>query len=303
MRALVFAPAIAVTLTALYIAACDEDDGPKRRAVRAPTVSVLGAVRQTGAPDAGTAAGHGGDLVVSAFAASTVLHGTVRPADARVSLAARGGRTVTGRVDGSGRFSAHLSGLRPGANDFVLRAARRDARPVSRALRVVRRAPPRTIVVPHADRSPPEVVVSVVDERGRVLASSGGELAPHVPYLPWTTFSGDLWAVALARDFDGGVARIRVSLRERVDCLRAGGSRRRERRVRYIPPPAIERVRITAGTRVPTTRARRVRIGARPGVCGPGERAVSSVLQVWGEANNAHGLESVSTHVRVRQRR
>lgn len=67
--------------------------------------------------------------------------------------------------------------------------------------------------------------------------------------------------------------------------------------MRHLPPPAIERIKITAGTLVPTERTRSVRIDVGPRRCGR-RRLEEASGEVWAEAVNAHGLESVSPAIR-----
>jgi hypothetical protein len=108
-----------------------------------------------------------------------------------------------------------------------------------------------------------------------------------------------LRATALGRDTDGGVARVRVSVKEMITCAarddRAGFERRR---TRYFPPPQIERIRSNPGTRLATRKSRTLRLTLGRGRCrGAPPAAVEG--EIWAEAINGNGLEAVTPHLHV----
>jgi hypothetical protein len=103
-------------------------------------------------------------------------------------------------------------------------------------------------------------------------------------------------------DENGGVARVRISILERITCRAAGGAEFARPRVRYFPPPQIERIKSAPGTRLPTTRERSLLLSLG-GRCGPGARAAAVHGELWGEAINGSGLEAVTPHIRFAYRR
>jgi hypothetical protein len=227
-----------------------------------------------GPPDAGTAAGHGADAAVGYTKGRFfVLRGTVRPADAAVQVLepAYRGLSAVPRRDGAG-FTVRLGPLRAGVNRFVVEATKRDHRPWRLEVRIVRQAPaaamPRAATVAAVDRTPPEAATLRLD-RERLVATASG------------------------RDGEG-MGRIRVSAELRIACR---DGRERELVV-HVPPPMVETVKVTAGTRVPTRLRRRVslaRVAARR--CGGGVRSVAG--RAWAEATNAHGRDRYSAYVPI----
>ena len=294
----------------------------------------------SGPPDAGTAAGHGADAAVGSTSDSSFpIRGTVDPPDSEVTLVnarTRGRGDVD--VDPEGRFTAIATDLRPGSNAFVIegrkpgyRSWRLDVRidretegaqapgtggaarfaaseeGMGRPATVVTRRPG-TVRVPSTDATPPEAFLRVEWEgaggrRGAVESSSGGKSGE----VPPTTRADVLWATAVARDADAGVARVRLSIQERIACVNEStGERYTEPRLRDIPPAAIERTRVAPGTLLPTERRREVRLELRRASCSrrgrptPGCRWV--VERVTGglrtDATSAHELEASSAPVR-----
>ena len=104
-----------------------------------------------------------------------------------------------------------------------------------------------------------------------------------------------LRATTVARDPDGGVARVRVSLRELITC----GAATKRPRVRYFPPPQIERIRSNPGALLPTTKERTLALALGRARCGGGA-AVAVEAELWGEAINGNGLEAVTPHLHLR---
>jgi hypothetical protein len=107
-----------------------------------------------------------------------------------------------------------------------------------------------------------------------------------------------LLATSVGSDPDGGVARVRVSLKERITCVSKGQATERPR-VRYFPPPQVERIRSNPGARLPGELARTLTLSLGRGGCG-GAQAVAVEAELWGEAINGGGLEAVTPHVRLR---
>jgi hypothetical protein len=159
------------------------------------------------------------------------------------------------------------------------------------------------VVVPETDGSPPKVTIALATRRGaRTLAkvsqplgehhTSAGELAE--PHLRGTT---------VGEDPNGGVARVRVSISERIACRGADGSHFTRLRQRYFPPPQIEQIRAAPGARLPTRRKRSLQLSLIGARCGPDAHAVEVHGQLWGEAINGRGLEAVTPHIHFSYRR
>ena len=112
-----------------------------------------------------------------------------------------------------------------------------------------------------------------------------------------------LRGTAVGEDANGGVARVRVSISERIICRRDDDGRFERLRTRYFPPPQIEQNRSAPGTRLPTrgTRSRLVLlVGER---CGPGAEATEVRGRLWGEVINGSRLETITPSVQFGYRR
>ena len=199
---------------------------------------------------------------------------------------------VTGTLRGervSARFS-RVDGCAIAAYDSLLRALGQPP-----ALDHTRSADPSRVAVPETDSTPPMARI--------VLASAGdGRTLGQADQPPTGVASGTvelarprLLGTALGADSDGGVARVRVSIRERIMCRDSLGSVER-RLTRYFPPPQIERIRSTPGTLLPTTRTRSIRLALAR--CGEDGQAAEIHGELWGEAINGSGLEAVTPHIR-----
>jgi hypothetical protein len=156
---------------------------------------------------------------------------------------------------------------------------------------------PVSVTVPRRDPSPPSATVTLARPGGEILARAaipGDADGPSVrldgPRLVGTT---------TGEDPDGGVARVRVSIKERVSC--PGGVRRL--RTRYFPPPQIERIRSRPGAQLPTRRSRSLELSVGRGRCDGGGAALAVAGELWGEAINGSGLEGVTPHIRFAYRR
>jgi hypothetical protein len=149
--------------------------------------------------------------------------------------------------------------------------------------------------VPERDPSPPAATITLARADGTKLAETsqpGKTTQPRTVTLDEPTLRG----TTTGRDANGGVARVRVSLREKVECRGAVGAYQRPR-TRYFPPPQIERIRSTPGARLPTRAMRSVRLKLSTTRCGA-DRVAGVHGELWGEAINGSGLEAVTPHLR-----
>jgi hypothetical protein len=156
-----------------------------------------------------------------------------------------------------------------------------------------------TVEVPESDTSPPQATITLSAggaPLGRASQPPGDRGEVLVPLRRLS-----LRGTTVGRDPDGGVARVRVSIMERITCRRGDSDATFTRlRRRYFPPPQVERIRSTPGTVLPTRRMRslELRLGGRR--CGPDARPRVVHGELWGEAVNGSGLEAVTPHVRFR---
>jgi hypothetical protein len=156
-----------------------------------------------------------------------------------------------------------------------------------------------TVEVPESDTSPPQATITLSAggaPLGRASQPPGDRGEVLVPLRRLS-----LRGTTVGRDPDGGVARVRVSIMERITCRRGDSDAAFTRlRRRYFPPPQVERIRSTPGTVLPTRRMRslELRLGGRR--CGPDARPRVVHGELWGEAVNGSGLEAVTPHVRFR---
>jgi hypothetical protein len=158
----------------------------------------------------------------------------------------------------------------------------------------------RQVVVPRRDSSPPSATIVLESASGSPLAeaSQPGEHPKAAVELPEPRLQG----TGVGRDTNGGVARVRVSIKELITCRTQNGDSSFERpRTRYFPPPQIERVRSNPGTRLATEKSRTLPL-ALGGRCG-GAEAVAVEGELWAEATNGSGLEAVTPHLRFRWKR
>jgi hypothetical protein len=156
-----------------------------------------------------------------------------------------------------------------------------------------------TVEVPESDTSPPQATITLSAggaPLGRASQPPGDRGEVLVPLRRLS-----LRGTTVGRDPDGGVARVRVSIMERITCRRGDSDAAFTRlRRRYFPPPQVERIRSTPGTVLPIRRMRslELRLGGRR--CGPDARPRVVHGELWGEAVNGSGLEAVTPHVRFR---
>jgi hypothetical protein len=154
---------------------------------------------------------------------------------------------------------------------------------------------PGRVVVPERDTSPPTATITleVADGTKLVETSQPGKAPrPRTVILDEPTLRG----TTTGRDANGGVARVRVSFREKVECRKADRAYHRLRR-RYFPPPQIERIRSNPGARLATRATRSLRLSLSKTRCRAG-RLAGVHGELWGEAINGSGLEAVTPHLR-----
>jgi hypothetical protein len=157
-------------------------------------------------------------------------------------------------------------------------------------------ANPIRVAVPAHDDTPPEAVITMSSAHGRRLARASQPPTPgHL--RPVRLTEPRVHATALGRDPDGGVARVRISISERIDCRREGGRREEVLRTRYFPPPQIETIRSNPGAPRPTALTRTLTLALVGDRCG-GDQAVAVHGELWGESINGAGLEAVTPHLR-----
>lgn len=149
-----------------------------------------------------------------------------------------------------------------------------------------------SIVVPDADRTPPEPVVRLAGAEADGDAAPGGRVtvSRDEPFV--VTASG--------HDRDGGMGRARVAIRATLHCRDpATGRLRREPFVGYVPPPQIARVRIVPGTTIRTLLVQRAGQRFDQAACSGGhvERFIG---EAWADTTNASGLDATSRHIHFR---
>jgi hypothetical protein len=156
-------------------------------------------------------------------------------------------------------------------------------------------AEPARVQVPERDASPPAAMIRLARVDGRTLAEAS---QPPEDAAPRTVTLDEpaLHATAIGRDANGGVARVRVSIREEIECRNADGAYRRLR-TRYFPPPQVERIRSNPGARLPTSATRSLPLRLSAARCAPG-RLTAVHGELWGEAINGSGLEAVTAHLK-----
>lgn len=151
--------------------------------------------------------------------------------------------------------------------------------------------------VPATDGSAPRARLSVVSAAtgSAITTSTGG-----APARMSARLGEELRVTALARDADGGVARARISTRERSSCLNLRtGQRVSRRRLRYLPPAQIARAKVPPGVVLPRERSRTVRLRFAGDRCSGAWVPARVEVTLWADATNAHELESSSAPVRL----
>ena len=155
-------------------------------------------------------------------------------------------------------------------------------------------ADPQRVAVPERDGSPPQATIELANAAGVTLARASQPGPPATRLV--TLDEPRLRGTTRGRDANGGVARVRVSLRETLECRGPSGVYTRLS-TRYFPPPQIERIRSNPGALLPTTATRSLRLSLSERRCGAG-RLTAAHGELWGEAINGSGLEAVTPHLR-----
>jgi hypothetical protein len=168
------------------------------------------------------------------------------------------------------------------------------APPADAGTRAGHGADPGRVAVPERDPSPPTATIALAQADRGTLAEASQPSEGATPEAV-TLDEPALRGIATGRDPNGGVARVRVSIREEIECRDDDGPYRRLR-TRYFPPPQVERIRSNPGTRLPTKATRSVPLRLSQSRCGAG-RLTAVHGELWGEAINASGLEAVTPHL------
>jgi hypothetical protein len=271
---------IAIVLTAAtLLAGCGGNASP----TPGPAAAVSGTVDLTrataGAPDAGTRAGHGNDVVNATTAADVFsFTGRVDPPDSAVRVS-----DGVVRMEPSGRFTVATTAPARGTKRLRLDATLAGHRPWSLEVRLSRGEPQR-VEVPEQDDVAPSAALALRNGEEVVVQPSpsrAGERA-DVVRLSEPRFE----AIAAVRDSTGGTGRIRISIR-RVD--RCGGTARES--AQSIPPAQIVDIALPPGAQAPVERQRARQIDLRP-------KASCTVRgEVLAEGTDAHGRQAVTAHI------
>ena len=156
-------------------------------------------------------------------------------------------------------------------------------------------ADPGRVTVPERDPSPPSASITLAAADGGALAETSQP--PDAPAPRSVTLDEPrLRGTTTGRDPNGGVARVRVSIREEIECRDEDGTYIRLR-TRYFPPPQVERIRSNPGASLPTSAKRSLELRLSEARCGAG-RLTAVHGELWGEAINGSGLEAVTPHLK-----
>ena len=297
----------------LLLTGCEgDDDQGGSGAARAVTGSAELERPRAGAPDAGTARGHGADAALGSASQETFsFDGRVDPPDSTVTIVNDGtGRRGSVEVNPSGDFTARVTSLRLGLNHFVLKASKPGHTDWKLEVRIVRaerreaRKPQESelrrgrVEVPAVDRTVPVAHLRVF--RGAPNRETF-ETSTRSPPAHATVLLGEpLRVTAVTRDPDGGAARARVSIRERTLCLNTlTGERATRLTLRYFPPAQTARAKVPPGVVLPRVESRTVRLRFTGGRCSGPWIPAGGLALLWADATNAHEMESSSAPVRL----
>jgi hypothetical protein len=296
----------------LLLAGCEgDDDQGDRPAARDVTGSAELERPRAGAPDAGTARGHGADVALgSTSRRSFAFDGRVNPADSTVTIVNdRTGRKGAVDLEPTGAFTARVTSLRTGLNQFLLKASKPGHADWTLEVRIVRtpqqeaRNPPESerrtgrVEVPVVDRTVPEARLRVQQIRSaRTIATSNRSPPAHA-----TLQLGEpLRVTAVTRDRNGGAVRARVSLRQRDSCLNTATGERADRlTLRYFPPAQTARAKVPPGVTLPRLESRTVRLRITSARCSGDWIPTRVRATLWADATNAQEMESSSAPVRL----
>jgi hypothetical protein len=286
----------------LLVAGCDSDDQAEPTASTAVSGSVELERPAAGAPDAGTARGHGADVALGSTSQRTFsFDGRVEPPDSSITIVNdRTGRRGSVELRPRGAFTVRVAGLRSGLNQFQLRASKRGHADWTLEVRIVRRpfeseARRGRVEVPAVDPSVPEARLRVETASG-IIETSSGSRPQHVA----VRLGEALRVTAVTRDRNGGAARARVSTRERSLCRNTRTGERTIRLTqRYFPPAQTARAKVPPGVVLPQSESRTVRLRFTGERC-TGDWIPTQVhVSLWADATNAQEMESSSAPVRL----
>jgi hypothetical protein len=303
-----------ILATLLLLTGCEgDDDQGDRPAVRAVTGSAELERPGAGAPDAGTARGHGADVALgSTSRRSFAFEGHVNPRDSRVRIVNdRTGEPGAVDVEPTGDFTARVTNLRRGLNQFLLKGSKPGHADWTLEVRIVRasrqeearRQPAESegrrgrVRVPAVDQTVPEARLRVERARGaRIIRTSNRS----PPARAAARLGEPLRVTAMTRDPNGGAARARVSIRERASCLNTRTGKRVTRlTLRYFPPAQIARAKVPPGAMLPQVETRSVRLRFTGERCTGDWRPTRVRVTLWADATNAQEMESSSAPVRL----
>jgi hypothetical protein len=238
---------------------------------------------RAGAPDAGTAAGHGNEGVIATTGVAVFsFTGKVEPPDSRVS--ASDGAV---RVERSGRFTVAVASPKSGSKTVRIAAAKPGHRTWRTEIQVLRGEPGR-VSVPERDVEAPTAALLLEPGPGTPATVQGSpSRAGDEP--DFVTLPAPVLRVTAAVRDEGGTGRIRLSI---VSTTRCGDSERRK--VRHLPPAQVVRIALPPGASAPVERERsaRLRLDAPRGCNVRGE--------VFAEGTDAHDRQAVTRHAGFR---
>jgi hypothetical protein len=183
-----------------------------------------------------------------------------------------------------------------GGEEKAERNAASPAPPADAGTRAGHGADAGRVAVPERDPSPPTATIALARAGGGTLAEASQPPERATPE-PVTLDEPALRGIATGRDPNGGVARVRVSIREEIECRNGDHGPYHRLRTRYFPPPQVERIRSSPGARLPTKATRSIPLRLSQSRCGTG-RVTAVRGELWGEAINGSGLEAVTPHLR-----
>jgi hypothetical protein len=295
----------------LLLTGCEgDDDQGARPAAQAVSGSAELERPSAGAPDAGTARGHGADAAIGTTSQSSfAFDGRVNPPDSKVSIVDdRTGRRGSVDMTGSGEFRARVTSLRTGLNRFVLTGSKPGHEDWTLEVRVVRtpRQNARTsleselrrgrVEVPVVDETIPDARLRVEPFRGTAIETS----TRSPPARAKVRLGEELRVTAATRDPNGGAARARVSIRERSTCLNVlTGERANRLTLRYFPPAQTARAKVPPGVILPRLESRTIRLRFTGERCSGDWIPAGMRVTLWADATNAQEMESSSAPVRL----
>jgi hypothetical protein len=177
------------------------------------------------------------------------------------------------------------------------REAASPAPPADAGTRAGHGADPGRVAVPERDPSPPTATIALAQAGGGATLAEASQPPEGATPEAVTLEEPALRGIATGRDANGGIARVRVSTREEIECRDGEDGPYRRLRTRYFPPPQVERIRSNPGARLPTSATRSLRLRLSEARCGA-DRLTAVYGELWGEAINGSGLEAVTPHLK-----